>query len=126
MLRLTFKNVRANKVRFALTTFGVVLAVSFVVAAFVLGDGLRRSFTDVSKEITAGVDLEVRNGSDFGDRATSRPAPWRPSPRSTASLTPSRTSPRPTTPSARSVPTARSSPPPDRHSWRSTGSTTTA
>jgi putative ABC transport system permease protein len=70
MFRLTFKNVRANKVRFALTTFGVVLAVSFVVAAFVLGDGLRRSFTDVSREITAGVDLEVRNGSDFGDGAT--------------------------------------------------------
>ena len=57
MFRLTFKNVRANKVRFGLTTFGVVLAVSFVVAAFVLGDGLRRSFTDVSREITAGVDL---------------------------------------------------------------------
>ena len=70
MFRLTFKNLRANKVRFALTTFGVLLAVSFVVAAFVLGDGLRRSFTDVSEEITAGVDLEVRNVADFGDRAT--------------------------------------------------------
>jgi putative ABC transport system permease protein len=74
MFRLTFKNVRANKVRFGLTTFGVVLAVSFVVAAFVLGDGLRRSFTDVSREITAGVDLQVRNASDFGDRATLPPA----------------------------------------------------
>ena len=41
MLQLTLKNLRANKVRFALTTFGVTLAVSFVVSAFVLGDGLR-------------------------------------------------------------------------------------
>jgi putative ABC transport system permease protein len=67
MFRLTIKNVVANKIRFALTTFGVILAVSFVVAAFVLGDGLRSSFTDVSQEITAGIDLEVRNVADFGE-----------------------------------------------------------
>lgn len=67
MFRLTVKNLLANKVRFALTTFGVMLAVSFVVSAFVLGDGLRSSFTDVSEEVTAGVDLEVRNVADFGD-----------------------------------------------------------
>jgi putative ABC transport system permease protein len=67
MFRLTFKNLRANKIRFALTTFGVTLAVSFVVAAFVLADGLRSTFSDVSQEITAGIDLEVRPVSDFGD-----------------------------------------------------------
>ena len=67
MFRLTIKNLLANKVRFALTTFGVMLAVSFVVSAFVLGDGLRSSFTNVSEEVTAGVDLEVRNVADFGD-----------------------------------------------------------
>ncbi len=67
MLRLSIKNLAANKVRFALTTFGVMLAVSFVVSAFVLGDGLRSSFTDVSEDITSGVDLEVRNAVEFGD-----------------------------------------------------------
>jgi len=67
MFRLTFKNLAANKVRFALTTFGVILAVSFVVSAFVLGDGLRSSFTKVSEDVTAGVDLQVRNVADFGD-----------------------------------------------------------
>ena len=67
MFKLTIKNLRANKIRFALTTFGVTLAVSFVVAAFVLGDGLRSSFTDVSEDITAGVDIEVRPVSEFGD-----------------------------------------------------------
>jgi putative ABC transport system permease protein len=67
MLRLTVKNLLASKVRFALTTFGVVLAVSFVVGAFVLGDGLRSSFTKVSEEVTAGVDLQVRNHVDFGE-----------------------------------------------------------
>ncbi len=67
MFRLTIKNLLANKVRFALTTFGVTLAVAFVVSAFVLGDGLCSSFTDVSEDITAGVDLEVRNVADFGE-----------------------------------------------------------
>ncbi len=67
MLQLTLKNLAASKVRFALTTFGVMLAVSFVVSAFVLGDGLRSTFSDLSEEITAGVDLEVRPASEFGD-----------------------------------------------------------
>ena len=38
MFKLTIKHLLANKVRFALTTLGVTLAVSFVVSAFVLGD----------------------------------------------------------------------------------------
>ena len=67
MFKLTIKHLLANKVRFALTTLGVTLAVSFVVSAFVLGDGLRSTFTKVSEEVTAGVDLEVRNTADFGD-----------------------------------------------------------
>ena len=67
MLRLTIKSLRANKTRFALTTFGVILAVSFVVSAFVLGDGLRSSFTKVSRDVTAGVDLKVRGVAAYGD-----------------------------------------------------------
>ena len=67
MFKLTIKHLLANKIRFALTTLGVTLAVSFVVSAFVLGDGLRSTFTKVSQEVTAGVDLEARNTADFGD-----------------------------------------------------------
>jgi putative ABC transport system permease protein len=67
MFRLTIKHLAANKVRFALTALGVTLAVSFVVSAFILGDGLRSTFTQVSEEVTAGVDLEVRNTADFGE-----------------------------------------------------------
>ena len=80
----------ANKIRFALTTFGVMLAVSFVVSAFVLGDGLRSSFAGVSEEVTAGVDLEVRNVADFGDHPPLPADDGRPpSPASTVSPTPS-------------------------------------
>ncbi len=60
MFRLTLKNLAANRVRFALTTFAVVLAVAFVVSSFVLTDGLRRSFESLSGEIVGTTDFEVR------------------------------------------------------------------
>ena len=63
---LTIKNLRANTGRFAMTTFGVVIAVSFVVSAFVLGDGLRNTFNDLTTEVVAGTDLEVRPVDTFG------------------------------------------------------------
>ncbi len=68
MFRLTWRSLRANRIRFTLTAVGVTLAVSFVVSAFVLADGLRSSFGEVSQEIAAGVDLEVRPVEpEFGD-----------------------------------------------------------
>ncbi len=67
MWRLTLRNLAANKARFAMTTFAVVLGVGFVVASFVLSDGLRSTFGDLSEEITEGTDLVVRPVSDFGD-----------------------------------------------------------
>jgi len=67
MLRLTFRNLAANKARFAMTTFAVVLGVGFVVASFVLSDGLRSSFGSLSDEITVGTDLQVRPVSEFGE-----------------------------------------------------------
>lgn len=67
MLRLTLRNLAANKARFAMTTFAIVLGVGFVVASFVLSDGLRSSFGDLSDEITVGTDLQVRPVSEFGE-----------------------------------------------------------
>ena len=68
--KLTIRNLRANSGRFALTTFGVVIAVSFVVSAFVLGDGLRRTFSDLTTEIFASVDFEVRPVDDFASNGS--------------------------------------------------------
>jgi len=67
MLRLTVKNLAANRVRFALTAFAVVLAVSFVVSSFVLTDGLRSSFNSLSGEIVSGTDYEIRPVAEFGE-----------------------------------------------------------
>ena len=67
MLRLTLRNLAANKGRFAMTTLAVVLGVGFVVASFVLSDGLRSSFGDLADEITDGTDLAVRADTTFGE-----------------------------------------------------------
>ena len=67
MVKLTLRNLAAHKARFAMTTFAVVLGVGFVVASFVLSDGLRSTFGDLSNEITDGTDLEVRPVSEFGE-----------------------------------------------------------
>ena len=66
MFKLTLRTLNANKVRLALTTFAVVLGVSFVVSSLVLGDGLRNSFGSLSEEIVGGTDLQVQPVSDFG------------------------------------------------------------
>ncbi len=66
MLTLTLRTLYANKVRLALTTFAVILGVSFIVSSFVLGDGLRRNFSSLSEEIVGGIDLEVQPNADFG------------------------------------------------------------
>ena len=44
MLKLSIRSLTNNKLRFSLTTFAVILGVSFVVASFVLTDGLTRTF----------------------------------------------------------------------------------
>ena len=43
MLRLTFRNVWAHKLRFLLTTFAVVMGVGFVVGSFIVTDSLKMS-----------------------------------------------------------------------------------
>ena len=47
MFRLSLRNIASNKSRFALTTFAVLLGVSFVVSSFVLTDGLLKTFDSI-------------------------------------------------------------------------------
>ena len=47
VLRLTFRNLAASKLRFLLTSFAVLMGVSFVVSSFVLTDGLIETFDGV-------------------------------------------------------------------------------
>ncbi len=69
MFKLTLRTLSANRIRLALTTFAVVLGVSFVVASFILGDGLRNSFGSLSEDIVGTTDLEIQPHSEFGSAA---------------------------------------------------------
>jgi putative ABC transport system permease protein len=70
MLRLARRGIAEHKVRFALTTFAVVLGVGFVVGAFVVTDTLRSSVQGLFADISAGVDVSVRARSSL-DAASS-------------------------------------------------------
>ncbi len=67
MFKLSIRSLTNNKLRFSLTTFAVVLGVSFVVASFVLTDGLTRTFNSIVQDANAAVDVEVRASDDFAE-----------------------------------------------------------
>lgn len=74
MLTLSLRSLTSNKLRFSLTTFAVLLGVSFVVGSFVLTDGLVRVFNNIVADASAEVDVEVRARDEFEEVAfTFRP-----------------------------------------------------
>ncbi len=73
MFKLALRSLIDKKLRFALTTFVVVLGVMFVVGSFTLTDSLRSTFAGLAEDIAQGADLTVRADQSFGgdfDRAT--------------------------------------------------------
>ncbi|HCB34018.1 MAG TPA: hypothetical protein DEP69_02255 [Acidimicrobiaceae bacterium] len=73
MLRLTLKSLLSRKLRFALTTFAVVLGVAFVSGAFIIADSLRATFDQISEDVTAEVSVQVRGVAAFEDDSSTRP-----------------------------------------------------
>ncbi len=67
MLKLSIRSLTAHKLRFSLTTFAVIIGVSFVVASFVLTDGLTRTFNTIVEDANAEVDVEVRASDEFAE-----------------------------------------------------------
>ena len=68
MFKLALRSLIDKKLRFALTTFVVVLGVMFVVGSFTLTDSLRSTFSGLAEDIAQGADLTVRasRGDGFG------------------------------------------------------------
>ena len=73
MFKVSVKSLAAHKVRLLMTTFAVVLGVTFVVASFVLSDSLRATFDTLSETITSPFDAQVRGVETFEGDFTSRP-----------------------------------------------------
>ena len=72
MLRLTLRSLFERKVRLALTTFAVVLGVSFVVGSFVLADSLRATFDRVADDIAGPISVQIRGIETFEGELNSR------------------------------------------------------
>ncbi len=73
MLKLTLNSLLARKVRLALTTFAVVLGVSFVSGSFILADSLRAVFDKIAVEIAGPNWLQVRGVETIDGDPFSRP-----------------------------------------------------
>ena len=73
MFKLTLKSLLARKIRLALTTFAVVLGVSFVSGSFILADSLRSVFDKIAIEIAGPNWLQVRGVETIEDDSFSRP-----------------------------------------------------
>ena len=69
MFRLSIRQLLAHKIRFVMTSFAVVLGVSFVVGSLVVTDTVRRSFDTLFSELTEGTDLVIRSESAFSDQS---------------------------------------------------------
>lgn len=67
MVRIALKSILGHKFRFILTTLAVVLGVSFVVASFVLRDGLKGTFNTLVEDINADTDVQVRGFTEFAE-----------------------------------------------------------
>jgi putative ABC transport system permease protein len=69
ILKLSVRSLLGNKLRFSLTTSAVVMGVSFVVASFVLTDGLTRTFDNIVENANAAIDVQVRAAAGFDEIA---------------------------------------------------------
>lgn len=67
MFKLSMRNLLAHKIRFVMTSFAVVLGVSFVVGSLVVTDTVRATFDTLFSEINEGVDLQARTTSAFSE-----------------------------------------------------------
>src|SRR4051794_34356988 len=72
MWKVTWKGLRAHKLRFALTALSVMLGVAFLSGTMVLTDTIQKTFDELFADINKGTDAVVRNDkvvkTDFGDQ----------------------------------------------------------
>src|SRR6478735_9148727 len=72
MLRVTWRNLFARKVRLLLSGFAIVLGVAFVAGSFILTDTIRDAFTGIIKGSTSDVEVAPKGSGDFDSGPDSR------------------------------------------------------
>src|SRR3954469_15435175 len=66
MTRVGLRNLRAHKVRLALTVVSVLLGTAFVPGSFVFTDTLKRSFDTIFSSSDKDIDARVQPRHDYG------------------------------------------------------------
>ncbi len=67
VLLLGRRNLASSRLRVGLTGLAVMAGVAFVVASFVLSDGLRATFNQIVEDVSADIDATVRATGDFAE-----------------------------------------------------------
>ncbi|MEO1061219.1 MAG: FtsX-like permease family protein [Actinomycetota bacterium] len=67
VIRLALRNLASNRLRVSMAAAAVMVGVAFVVASFLLSDGLRATFDDIIEDTLSEIDLAVRAESDFDE-----------------------------------------------------------
>ena len=70
MFRTAIKNLLGHKLRMFLTSFSIILGVSFVAGTYIFTDSIGKTFDNLFGEVFSGIDVTVRpKKADFGDSA---------------------------------------------------------
>jgi len=75
VLKLTWRNLFARKLRLALSAFAIVLGVAFVAGSFVFTDAMGGAFDGIIEGSTADVEVAYRGASDFNSAQDVRTIP---------------------------------------------------
>ena len=72
MLRMTWRNLFARKVRLALSAFAIVLGVAFVAGSFIFTDAMGDAFDGIIEGSTADVEVAYKGANDFDSQQDAR------------------------------------------------------
>lgn len=72
MLKMTWRNLFARKVRLALSAFAIVLGVAFVAGSFIFTDAMGDAFDGIIEGSTADVEVAYRGANDFDSQQDAR------------------------------------------------------
>ncbi len=75
MLKMTWRNLFARKVRLALSAFAIVLGVAFVAGSFIFTDAMGDAFDGIIEGSTADVEIAYKGANDFDSQQDLRTLP---------------------------------------------------
>ncbi len=75
MLKVTWRNLVARKLRLLLSAFAIVLGVAFVAGSLTFTDAIERSFDDIIEGSTADVEIGYEGANDWDSQNDARTIP---------------------------------------------------